>query len=81
MIRAVPFQYFLDGRVDNIAFVDTVTDTFLTIADDQFWPTWDELEQSMDIDNVESDFRERLKALCPMWFLDNHEEWRGVDGG
>ena len=83
MIRAVPFEYFSSGRADHIAFVCTITDRFLEFDGDQYWATWSELFESMTCDNaypdgsaVEPDFMLRLKRLCPMWFLDNHEEWR-----
>ena len=81
MIRAVPFEYYSSGRVDNMAFLDTVTNRFLTIGEEQNWECWDDLRKAMDYEGWEDihPIRERLRGLCPMWFLDNHEALR-TDG-
>ena len=78
MIRVVEFEYFSDGRVDSVAFVDTVNDTFVRIGDDQFWHTLDDLMESVSCCNEppEKEFIGRLIGLSPAWFVDNHEAWR-----
>ncbi len=80
MIRVVQFEYFAAGRADHVAFVDTVTDKFLEYCGEQFWATWSELFDSMTKVNTDPNFMLRLKGLCPVWFMDNHEAWREDDG-
>ena len=74
MIRAVQFQYFMNGRDDHMAFLSTVTDNFLTFNGSQCWDSWEDLDSDMHVDTLplDQELSERLKGLCPVWFIDGH---------
>lgn len=76
MIIMVAFEYFHTGRDNAVAFLDTVTDTFISINDDFIWNTQLDLDESINAgpDTFDLEFIERLKCLCPIWFLDNHDK-------
>ncbi len=78
MIRVVAFEYFSAGRADHVAFMDTVNDRFVEFSGEQAWSTWSDLFEIITTQKppVSPDFMLKLKGLCPMWFLDNHEERR-----
>ena len=70
MIRAVPVPYFINetsGKESHLAFLSTVTDKFIEIDGCQVWDSWSELSEVADIE-----FLNRVRTLCPKWFLDMH---------
>lgn len=67
MIRVVPICYYLDddpGDESHLAFLDTVTDTFIEFDGEQIWESWDELSIVAD-----KGFLGRMYDLVPEWFL------------
>lgn len=74
MIRCVSFDYYICGRENHVAFLDTVTDRFIEISGEQAWDSAADLLEAFD---NEPDCRytpDRLLDLAPGWFRDNHEE-------
>ena len=67
---------FVDLRPAEIegyrfAFWDTVHERFDEYAGDQAWNTWDDMMESMEMDEPIPELIVRYRGLCPPWaFLD-----------
>jgi hypothetical protein len=77
MIRSVQFEYFSSGRVDSIAFMDTVTDKFIEINGEQHWQSKRDFDENFPPAKTPDEilFYDRLMSLCPLWFLDNEIDY------
>jgi hypothetical protein len=68
MIIAVPILYYIsDKEPSHLAFLDTVTDTFLSFQGVEVFDSWDDLQGWCNRPQM----LERLRGLCPNWFFDN----------
>lgn len=68
--------HFINIKEENIpgakfAFLDTITNKFITLLDVQYWECWMEFEHDFqcDISNTFKDI-ERFKKLCPEWVFE-----------
>ena len=68
MIICVPFEYFHTGRDNQVAFLNTVTDQFFMFNGTHCWSSWKDFVDDFEGD---PDLLERMRGLCPMWFLEN----------
>ena len=75
MIRAIPVEYYLDAAPSHMAFLNTVDDMFIEFNGTMVWESWDELVEYVEgdedfVDNPTLGFLDRVRGLCPQWFLD-----------
>jgi hypothetical protein len=48
-----------------LAFLDTVTDTFVKYDGTHVWDSWEDLSEYCE----DQEFLDRVKGLCPEWFI------------